>query len=78
MFLSGYVQNILAISRHPLYQTGVKELHVTIKEMGCRMPFKMHFLCSHLKFFAKNLSAVTGKLDGRIYLDIKATEERFQ
>ena len=41
------------------------------KEMGARMSLKMHFLHSHLEFFAENNGDVSDELRERFHLDIK-------
>ena len=41
------------------------------KEMGARMSLKMHFLHSHLEFFAENNRDVSDELWERFHLEIK-------
>ena len=45
--------NFLRNFKSNSYREGVAELLAAYKEMGCRMPLKMHFLHSHLDFFQK-------------------------
>ena len=51
---------------------------MSLKEMGCRMSLKMHFLHSHLDFFPENLGAVSDDKGERFHQDVQAMEERYK
>ncbi|KDR12357.1 hypothetical protein L798_13781, partial [Zootermopsis nevadensis] len=42
------------------------------------MPFKMHFLHSHLDFFPSNFGAVSDEHGERFHQDISAMEQRYK
>ena len=60
------------------YETIVKTMLNHMKELGCRMSLKLHFLHSHLDHFPENLGAVSEKMGERFHQDIKEAERRYQ
>ena len=47
------VEGFLGYRKDPNYKELVEDLIESFRMMGCRMPLKLHFLCSHLDFFQK-------------------------
>ena len=60
------------------YETIVKTMLDHMKELGCRMSLKLHFLHSHLDQFPENLGAVSEEMGERFHQDIKEAERRYQ
>ena len=60
---SGFLGNI----RIPDYQACIEKLLKSYEDMGCRMSLKIHFLHSHLNFFAPNLGAVSDEHGERFH-----------
>lgn len=71
-------QNFLGNKRAMDYKDGIKNFLKCYSEMGCRMSLKVHFLDSHLDFFADNLGAVSDEHGERFHKDISAMEQRYQ
>ena len=46
--------------------------------MGCRMPFKGHFLYSYLDFIPENLDEVSDEQGESLHQDITSMEHRYQ
>ena len=53
------VKNFLGNRRASNYREVISNLLHSLKEMGCRMSVKVHYLHSHLDFFPDNLGAVS-------------------
>jgi hypothetical protein len=47
--------NFLGRKKSPDFSDGIQKLLNAYKEMGCRMPLKVHFLHSNLDFFPETL-----------------------
>lgn len=59
------------------YRKIVQELLTSYKTLGCNMSLKIHFLHSHLDFFAPNLGAVSDEHGERFHQDISRMEKRY-
>lgn len=59
------------------YETIVKTMMDHMKELGCRMSLKLHFLHSHLDHFPENFGAVSEEMGERFHQDIKEAERRY-
>jgi hypothetical protein len=59
------------------YQELFEDLLNAYQAMGCNMPFKIHFLHSHLNFFPPNLGAVSDGRGERFHQNISIMEKRF-
>ena len=59
-------------------QDVVKGLLTLHKAMGCNMSLKIHFLESHLDFFAENLGEVSDEHGERFHQNIVVMEKRYQ
>ena len=46
--------------------------------MDCRMSVKLHFLCSHLDFFQKNLGDFSEEHGERFHQNIEPMERRYK
>ena len=68
---SGFLGN----TQVPDYQACIEKL---LKDMGCRMSLKIHFLHSHLNFFLPNLGAVSDEHGERFHQDITKMESNYQ
>ncbi len=71
-------ENFLGNKSSPDFRNGVKCLLDSYAAMGCRMSLKIHFLDSHLDFFAENLGAVSDEQGERFHRDIASMEQRYQ
>ena len=71
------VYNFLGSKKSENYADVVQEMLIAYQKLGCRMSLKIHFLHSHLDFFAKNLEVVSDEHGKRFYQDISDIETRF-
>ena len=71
---SGFLGN----TRVPDYQACIEKLLKSYEDMGGRMSLKIHFLHSHLNFFAPNLGAVSYEHGERFHQDITKMESNYQ
>ena len=60
------------------YHDVSQDLLTSYKAMGCNMRLKIHFLESHLDFFAENLGEVSDEHGEIFHQDILAIEKRYQ
>ena len=67
----GVVNGFLGNKRNQNYKELVKKFIKSYQNMGCRMSVKLHFLCSHLDFFQKNLGAFREEHSERFHHDIE-------
>ena len=51
---------------------------MSLRDLGCRMSIKIHYLHSHLDNFPENLGDVRDEQGERFYQDIKIMEELYQ
>jgi hypothetical protein len=72
------VAKFLGNNENPDYVTIVANMLEQFKVLGCLMSLKIHFLNLHLKFFPKNLGAVSEEQGERFHKDIKEMERRYQ
>ena len=56
----------------------VESLLQAFQMLGCNMSVKVHFLHSHVDYFADNLGAVSKEKRERFHQDIKTMEKRYQ
>ena len=72
------VQNFLGNKKADNYEEIVEELLMSLRDLGCRMSIKVHYLHSHLDSFPENLGDVSEEQGERFHQDIKTMEERYQ
>jgi len=60
------------------YEELLKNLLQSYHKLGCNMSLKIHFLHSHLDFFAENCSAVSDEHGERFYQDISSMKKRYR
>ncbi|XP_077153196.1 uncharacterized protein LOC143816558 [Ranitomeya variabilis] len=72
------VQNFLGNKKADNYEEIVEELLMSLRNLGCRMSIKIHYLHSHLDFFPENLGDVSEEQGERFHQDIKTMEEWYQ
>ena len=51
---------------------------MSLRDFGCRVSVKIHYLHSHLDNFPENLGDVREEQGERFHQDIKTMEERYQ
>ncbi|GFY31403.1 uncharacterized protein TNCV_4989621 [Trichonephila clavipes] len=56
----------------------VESMLSSLKELGCNMSIKIHFLHSHLDRFPQNLGDFSEKQGERFLQDLRTMEERYQ
>ncbi|GBN15151.1 hypothetical protein AVEN_73620-1 [Araneus ventricosus] len=71
-------KNFLGNHKAENYRQIVNNLLKVYKTMGCNMPFKIHFLHSHLDFFPENLGLLSDEHGERFHQDISNIEARYQ
>lgn len=72
------VSKFLGNNKDPNFKAIVENMLQNMKELGCSMSLKLHFLHSHLDFFPENLGAVSEEQGERFHQDIKEMERRYQ
>ena len=72
------VQNFLGNKKADNYEEIVEELLMSLRDLGCRMSIRIHYLHSHLDNFPENLGDVSDEQQERFDQDIKTMEERYQ
>ncbi|CAJ0962494.1 unnamed protein product [Ranitomeya imitator] len=65
------VQNFLGNKKAENYEEIVEEQLMSLRNLGCRMSIKIHYLHSHLDFFPENLGDVSEKQGEHFHQDIK-------
>ena len=77
---SNVVQNFLGKKKADSYEEIVEELLVSLRDLGCRMSIKIHYLHCHLDKFPAHLGVedVSEGQGERFHQDIKTMEERYQ
>ena len=71
-------KNFLGNNKSANYKSIVEELMSAMKDLGCNMSIKVHYLHSHLDWFPENLGDVTEEQGERFSQDIKVVEKRCQ
>ena len=74
----GVVNGLLGNIRNQNYKKLVKKLIKSYQNICCRMSVKLHFLCSHLDFFQKNLGDFSEEHDEKFHQDIEPMEKRYK
>lgn len=72
------MQNFLGNKKSENYIELVEDLLLQLKNMGCNMSIKLHFLHSHLDRFPENLGDMSEEQGERMHQDLRAIEERYQ
>ena len=75
--LKSVITNFLGNQSRNQYADIVDRMLKASEHSGARMSLKMHFLHSHLDFFAPNLSDVSNEQGERFHQDISVIEKRF-
>jgi hypothetical protein len=72
------VEYFLGSSRMSDYKDIVQNLLENLKNLGCNMSLQLHFLHSHLDYFAQNLGSVSEEHGERFHQDIREIEKRYE
>lgn len=72
------MQNFLGNTKSENYIELVEDLLLQLKNMGCNMSIKLHFLHSHLDKFPENLGDMSEEQGERMHQDLRVIEERYQ
>ncbi|CAJ0967625.1 unnamed protein product [Ranitomeya imitator] len=72
------VQKFLGNKKADNYEETVEELLMSLRNLGCRMSIKIHYIHSHLDFFPENLGDVSEEQGERFHQDIKTMKEQYQ
>lgn len=72
------MQNFLGNKKSENYIELVEDLLLQLKNMGCNMSIKLHFLHSHLDRFPENLGDMSEEQGERMHQDLRVMEERYQ
>ena len=72
------VSKFLGNNKDPNFKAIVEDMLQNLKELGCSMSLKLHFLHSHLDYFPENLGAVSEEQGERFHQDVKEMERRYQ
>lgn len=76
--LKRVLSEFLGSHRSPEYKEIVHELLMNLKEMGCNMSLKIHYLHAHLDFFRDKLVDFSDEHGERFHQDIAPIEKRYQ
>lgn len=71
------IDEFLGNKRSKTYKENVDNLLIGLDNMGANMSLKIHFLDSHLDFFAENCGAISDEHGERFHQEIMYIEERF-
>jgi hypothetical protein len=74
----GDVTKFLGNTKHPNYTNIVKKVLDSFKCLGCSMSSELHFLHSHLDYFAENLGSLSEGEGKRFHKDVKEIERSDQ
>lgn len=72
------IEQFLGNKRAQNYAEHVDNMLIGLNNIGASMSLKLHFLHSHLDYFAENLGAVCDEHGERFHQEIKQIEERFK
>ncbi|GFU97438.1 uncharacterized protein TNCV_1912931 [Trichonephila clavipes] len=72
------MSNFLGKKRSDDHVELVESMLSNLKELGCNMSIKIHFLHSHLDRFPQNLGDFSEKQGERFHQDLRTMEERYQ
>ena len=76
--LKNVVQHFLRSLKSGNFKKIVSDLVNNCGKLGCLMNLKLHFLNSHIDYFAKNLADYSEEQGERFHRDIKEMERRYQ
>jgi hypothetical protein len=65
-------------TKDPNYTNIVNKMLDAFKDLGCNVTLKLHFLHSHLDYFAENLGSFSEGQGEGLHTDVKETERRYQ
>lgn len=72
------MKNFLGNNRSKGYVQLVNSMLTNMKELGCNMSIKLHYLFSHLDKFPENCGDFSEEQGERFHQDIRTMEERYQ
>ncbi|KYQ48592.1 hypothetical protein ALC60_12354 [Trachymyrmex zeteki] len=72
------IKGFLGNRKEANYKDLVETMLDNFKKLGCSMSVKLHFLYSHLDFFAANLGDVSEEQGKKFHQDMKEIERRYQ
>lgn len=68
------INNFFGNFKSPNYKSIVERLMKAMKDMGCRMTVKVHFLDAHIDYFSENLGELSEEQGGRFHQEISRFE----
>lgn len=72
------MKNFLGNNKAPNYQDLVQHMLSCMKDLGCNMSVKLHYLHSHLDYFPENLGHLSDEQGERFHQEIRTMEERYK
>lgn len=72
------IVNFFGNFRHENYKEIVKNLIDAMKNIGCRMTVKAHFLDAHIDYFPENLGMLSEEQGERFHQELKDFEKRYK
>ena len=72
------IAGFLGNRKQPDYRNIVENMLMAMKQLGCNMSVKLHFLHSHIDFFPENLGDFSEEHGERFHQDMKEIEKRYQ
>ena len=71
------VKNFLGNNKARNYSKLVNNVLTALRNMGCNMSVKMHYLFSHMDRFSGNLGSMSDEQGEKFQLDLKEMETRY-
>lgn len=72
------IKNFLGNTKAPNYEDIVQHMLLCLKDLGCNMSVKLHYLNSHLHKFPENLGDFSDEQGERFHQEICTMEERYK
>jgi hypothetical protein len=72
------INNFLGNKKAKNYASLVRRMLLALRNLGCNMSVKVHFLFSHLDKFPENLGDVSDEQGERFHQDLQTMEQRYQ
>ena len=72
------VKNVLGNNKARNYAELVANMLIALRNPGCNMSIKMHYLFSHMDRFPENLGSMSDEQGERFHQDMKEMETRYQ
>lgn len=72
------IESVLGKHREPTYVVFVQNMLDSFENIGVHMSLKIHFLNSHMDFFARQLATESDEHGERFHQEIMQMEERYR